>query len=131
MTASIVLPSLYAGIRKLTFTPRQRLGRVGPRFPGEDRSPPRLIVAIPRDGALQALFEPGPRGPAEQPLGLLGRADVAVDLAQPLGDVTDEMRRLAEGLEHERGDVGDGDVDAGRDVQHLAGDRLDRRVDHG
>ena len=54
-----------------------------------------------------------------------------VDLAEPLGDERLQRRRLAEGVEHGIGDVRDRDVDAGRDVQHLARDVLERRGDHG
>ena len=45
-----------------------------------------------------------------------------VDLAGPLVDVHLQVARLAELVEDEVGDLGDGDVDAGRDVDHLAGD---------
>ena len=55
---------------------------------------------------------------------------MAVDLAEPLGDVhLGRRRRFADGIEHEVGDLGDGDVDAGRDVHDLPGDVVDRRVD--
>ena len=60
------------------------------------------LFAIPCHRALQTLFEPRSRRPAEQPLRLLGGADVPVDLAEPLGNVADEMGRLAERVEDER-----------------------------
>ena len=60
---------------------------------------------------------------------LVGRADVAVDLARPVGHVRDQGARLAEAVADALGDALDVDVDPGRDVQHLARDALERRAD--
>src|SRR5438045_3497849 len=70
---------------------------------------------------------PGP--PGGQLGDLRGRADVTVDLTEPLLDVHLQRGRLAEQVEHPVGDLRDGDVDARGDVQHLAGDAVDRRLD--
>ena len=53
-------------------------------LPARTRPPPRLVLAVPGDRALEALRERRARLPAEQSLGLVGRPDVAVDLAEPL-----------------------------------------------
>src|SRR5206468_10912392 len=75
--------------------PGPRLGRVGAGLAREDAPPPGLIVAVPGDGALEAVLERRARAPAEDPLGLAGRADVTVDLPGPLDDVVPELLRLA------------------------------------
>src|SRR5581483_12376714 len=74
----------------------RRLGREGAGFAREDPPPPRLIVAIPGDGTLEAALERGAGAPAEQPFRLLGRPDVPVDLTRPLLDVAAEVVGLAE-----------------------------------
>ena len=48
--------------------------------------PPGLVLAVPGDRLLEPALEARPRPPAGQPLELVGRADVAVDLAEPLVD---------------------------------------------
>ena len=60
---------------------------------------------------------------------LVRRADVAVDLSEPLRDVHLRRLRLADALEHEIGDVGHRDVDARGDVDDLARELVDRRLD--
>ena len=51
--------------------------------------PPGRVLAVPGDRALEARVEADPRAEAEQPLGLVGRADVAVDLARAVVDEAD------------------------------------------
>ena len=100
---------------------RRRFGGVaGPRRHQASFSRYQVIVCS------SPSLERRARTPAEQPLGLVGRADVPVDLAEPLGHV-----RFSDAACRARrarvGDVGHRDVDPGRDVEHLARDARRRR----
>jgi hypothetical protein len=50
---------------------------------------------------------------------------VTVNLSGPLRHVHRQRRRLADGFEHRLGDARHRDVDAGRQVDHLARDAVD------
>src|SRR5215207_8091587 len=109
--------------------PDRPLGREGACLGPEDRPPPGLVLAVPGDGALQPVLETRPRPPAEQALGPVGRADVPAHLAGTLLDVLAQRRRPAEDLQNPLRNLGDCDVDPGRDVDRLACDYVDRRLD--
>ena len=100
-----------------------RLGR-GDAVARGQSPPPHLVLAVPLDRLLQALLEAGSRAPAGQALELVGRADVPVDLAEPLVD-EDDLGVGADGREHRVGHVAYGDVDPGGDVDDLAGEHVD------
>src|SRR5207247_7400575 len=119
-------PRAPSPLRAARPVPAPLLGREGAGFSREHPPPPGLIVAVPRDGALEAVLERRARAPAEQPLGLVDGAEMTVDLARPLVDEELQLGRLAEHLQDGVGDVPDGDVDAGRNVDRLPGDVLDR-----
>ncbi len=82
----------------------RRLGRGDGLEPAEDASPPCLVVAVPGHRPLETVGERRPCSPPRQPLELLGRPDVAVDLAGALGDVLLGRARIADGVEDEIGD---------------------------
>ena len=94
-----------------------------------DAPPPGLVLAVPGDGLLEAVGEARPRAPAGESRHLVRRADVTVDLPEPLRHMHLRRARVADGLEHEVGDLGHRDVDARRDVDHLARERVERSVD--
>src|SRR5207248_6497737 len=78
--------------------PVRPLGR-GDACPGlvlEDPPPPRLIFAVPRDRAREALLERRARPPAGQALHLLRGTDVPVDLTRPLRHERLQRRWLSE-----------------------------------
>ena len=89
----------------ITYRPRLRAAASSPSCAGpaprtrrrvrsgpENALPPSLILAVPRDSALEPLVEGRARAPARQRERLLGRADVAVDLSGPLGHVLLQRR---------------------------------------
>ena len=95
----------------------------------ENAPPPGLVLAVPGHRLLETVGEARPRAPARQLGHLVRRADVAVDLPEPLGDVHLGRARVADRVEHQIGDVRHGDVDPRRDVHDLAREPVDRRVD--
>ena len=115
---------LPRGLRAARSAPRPPLGRGD----GCGRSPPPVPATRPDSRGTTRRCARARRSNdvrARQPVSrsrLVGRADVAVDLAEPLRHVRLQSARLAEAVEHEVGDVRDGDVDAGRDVDDLACD---------
>ena len=109
--------------------PGRRLGR-GDAVAAEDAPPPGLVLAVPGDRPLEPVVEAVARAPAGQraPSCRSSRCGGRPGPGRS-ATCTFVASGFADRVEHEVGDLGDRDVDAGRDVHDLAGDRVERRVD--
>src|SRR5207253_182858 len=83
-------------------------------------APPRLVLAIPGDGAAHPLVEADLRFPAEFAADLAAVEQVAPVVAGAVGDVALQARRAVEEGEDVVGDLLDAPLDAAADVVELA-----------